>query len=328
MDQTSLIIIGVAALVAICIVALGFTGLGMASDKKANKRISRITSRDTTDNRNAELEANTQRRKAVQKNLKELETQQKERKKKLTLRVRLERADLNISVRAFYIWSCVAGIMIGLLIKISGLPALAAVLGGFAGGLGLPRWTITFLTKRRQRAFGEEFANAVDVIVRGVKSGLPVNDCLKIIGNESPEPVGSEFRELVEAQKLGIPLDQALERIYERMPLAEVNFFMIVIAIQQKTGGNLSEALGNLSRVLRERKKMRGKIQAMSQEAKASAGIIGSLPPAVMGMTYMFSPDYISLLFTTSAGNLILIGSLMWMGIGIFVMKKMINFNF
>ena len=329
MDQATLVTVGIALLVALCVAGLGFAFMGQASDSKANKRLARVTGRNRTDpGHGAEQEANAQRRKAVQQNLKELEEKQKEREKKLTLRVRIERAGLEISPRNYYIWSVVAGVVIAVLVMAAGLPPLAAVLGGFAGAFGVPRWVLSFLTKRRQKAFSEEFANSVDVIVRGVKAGLPVNDCLKIIGNESPEPVGSEFRDLVEGQKLGITLDQGLERIYERMPLAEVNFFMIVLAIQQKTGGNLSEALGNLSKVLRERKKMRAKIQAMSQEAKASAGIIGALPPAVMTMTYLTSPDYMSLLFTTTAGNLIIAGSLFWMGMGIMVMRKMINFNF
>ena len=164
--------------------------------------------------------------------------------------------------------------------------------------------------------------------MRGVKSGLPVNDCLKIIAVEAPEPVRTEFQGLVEGQRVGVTLEQGLLKIYERMPLPEVNFFQIVLSIQQKTGGNLSEALGNLSRVLRERKKMRNKIQAMSQEAKASAAIIGSLPPGVMILIYLTSPDYMNLLFTTTVGNMIIVGSLMWMTIGILVMKKMIDFKF
>ena len=166
------------------------------------------------------------------------------------------------------------------------------------------------------------------MIVRGVKSGLPVNDCLKLIATESPEPIRSEFQGIVEGQRVGVTLEQGLEKIYERMPLPEVNFFQIVLAIQQKTGGNLSEALSNLSKVLRERKKMRAKIQAMSQEAKASAGIIGSLPPGVMLMIYFVSPEYMNVLFTTTAGNIIIVAGLLWMSIGVLVMKKMIDFKF
>jgi len=187
---------------------------------------------------------------------------------------------------------------------------------------------LLFLVSRRQKAFLEEFANAIDVIVRGVKSGLPVNDCLRIIANEAAEPVRTEFRDLVEGQKVGISLDQGLAKIYERMPLAEVNFFQIVLNIQQKSGGNLAEALGNLSKVLRERKKMRAKIQSVSQEAKSSAAIIGALPPGVAGVLYLAAPEYLMPLFVTTTGHMIIVGGLMWMMIGVLVMRKMINFNF
>src|SRR5262249_25244353 len=154
---------------------------------------------------------------------------------------------------------------------------LVTVLGSFAMGLGLPRWVLGFLTARRRKKFTQEFANAIDVIVRSVKSGLPTNEALKIVARESPNPVGSEFNTLVESLKVGVTLDQGLKRMYDSMPTPEVGFFSIVMAIQSKSGGNLSEALGNLSGVLRDRKRLEGKIKAMSSEAKASAGIIGSL---------------------------------------------------
>ena len=172
------------------------------------------------------------------------------------------------------------------------------------------------------------FPDAVDVIVRGVKAGLPLLDCLKMIALEAPEPLKSEFRAILETQAIGMPLGEACGKLYERMPLPEANFFGIVIAIQQKAGGNLSEALGNLSRVLRDRKKMKAKIQAMSQEAKASAGIIGALPIAVMTLVYITSPQYISLLWTDPLGRMMLAASAVWMSMGVMVMKKMINFDF
>ena len=161
-----------------------------------------------------------------------------------------------------------------------------------------------------------------------MKSGLPINDCLRIISNEAAEPVRTEFRDLVEGQKVGVSLEQGLAKIFERMPLAEVNFFQIVLGIQKKSGGNLAEALGNLSKVLRERKNMRAKIQSVSQEAKSSAAIIGALPPGVMGLLYVVSPDYLMPLFTTSTGHMIIVGGLTWMMIGVLIMRKMINFNF
>jgi len=151
---------------------------------------------------------------------------------------------------------------------------------------------------------------------------------MMLIAVEAPEPLRSEFRSIVETQAIGIPLGEAAGKLYEQMPVPEANFFGIVVSIQQKSGGNLSEALGNLSRVLRDRKKMKAKIQAMSQEAKASAGIIGALPIAVMTLVWITSPNYISLLWTDQLGNLMLAGSAVWMFIGVMVMKKMINFDF
>ena len=206
----------------------------------------------------------------------------------------------------------------------------AARRGGlaFAGGFGLPRWALGFLKKRRENKFLEALPDAVDVIVRGIKAGLPLFESIKVVAADAPEPLRSEFLAIIETQAIGMPLGEACARLYDRMPLPEANFFGIVVSIQQKSGGNLSEALGNLSKVLRDRKKMREKIQAMSMEAKASAGIIGSLPPIVMFLVYLTTPGYISLLWTHPTGQLMLVGCVVWMSVGIMVMKKMINFDF
>jgi tight adherence protein B len=166
------------------------------------------------------------------------------------------------------------------------------------------------------------------VIVRGVKAGLPLLESVRIITHDAPEPLKSEFRGIVETQAVGIPLGEACGKLYEHIHVPEANFFAIVIGIQQKAGGNLSEALGNLSRVLRDRKKMKAKIQAMSMEAKASAAIIGALPPAVMTLVYITSPQYIELLWTHPTGRLMLAACGVWMLMGVLVMRKMINFDF
>ena len=208
----------------------------------------------------------------------------------------------------------------------NGSPLIAGA-AALVGGFGLPSWFLSFRKKRRLASFVNEFPNAVDIVIRGVKAGLPLGDCLRIIATESPEPLRSEFRQVVEAQAVGLTVTEAVERMAERVPVTESHFFAIVIGIQQKSGGNLTEALGNLSRVIRDRKKMRGKIKAVSSEAKASAGIIGALPFVVGGMVYLTSPDYMSLLFTTNTGRFIMLGCACWMGIGIFVMKKMIAFD-
>jgi tight adherence protein B len=267
------------------------------------------------------------RREQVEETLKEIEVRRKNAKSP-PLSVRIAQAGLSWTKRQFMLISAGLGLA-GLLAALGmGTGLLPAVGIAFAAGFGLPRWMLIFLKRRRERRFIEGFADAVDVIVRGVKAGLPLGDCLKVIANDSAEPVRSEFRAIVETQTIGMPLGEACTRLYESMPLAEANFFGIVVSIQQKAGGNLSEALGNLSRVLRDRKKMQAKIRAMSMEAKASAVIIGSLPIAVMILVYITSPNYIELLWTTELGRLMLAACVVWMSIGVFVMKKMINFDF
>ncbi|HEV3397271.1 MAG TPA: type II secretion system F family protein [Xanthobacteraceae bacterium] len=267
------------------------------------------------------------RREQVEETLKEIEVRNKHAKSP-PLSARIAQAGLSWSKRQFMMISAglalvafVAGLGVG-----GGI--VPAVAMAFAAGLGLPRWILIFLKRRRERRFIDGFADAVDVIVRGVKAGLPLGDCLKIVANDAAEPVRSEFRAVVETQTIGMPLGDACGRLYESVPLPEANFFGIVISIQQKAGGNLSEALGNLSRVLRDRKKMQAKIRAMSMEAKASAVIIGSLPIAVMTLVYITSPNYIELLWTTELGRLMMASCVVWMSIGVFVMKKMINFDF
>jgi tight adherence protein B len=267
------------------------------------------------------------RRDQLEETLKELERRRKKQKSP-PLSVRLEQAGLSVTKQQFLIASGVLGVGMFVLVLFVGGGLLAAVGLAFGAGFGLPRWILSYLKNRRHNKFLEHFPDAVDVIVRGIKAGLPLFDSMKVIVADAPEPVRSEFRAIVETQTIGMPLGEACGRLYDRVPLAEANFFGIVIGIQQKAGGNLSEALGNLSRVLRDRKKMKAKIRAMSMEAKASASIIGSLPILVMGIVYLTSPDYIELLWTTPVGRLLLAGSAIWMFVGIMVMKKMINFDF
>jgi tight adherence protein B len=267
------------------------------------------------------------RREQVEETLKEAESRRKKAKSP-PLSVRIAQAGLSWSKRQFLLISAALGLVTLAVTFFMGMNPLTGVGLGFAAGFGLPRWMLGFLKKRRERRFIDGFADAVDVIVRGVKAGLPLGDCLKVIASDAQEPVKGEFRAIVETQTIGMPLGEACTRLYESMPLAESNFFGIVVSIQQKAGGNLSEALGNLSRVLRDRKKMQAKIRAMSMEAKASATIIGCLPIAVMLLVYITSPNYIELLWTTALGRLMLAGCVVWMAIGVFVMKKMINFDF
>ena len=275
----------------------------------------------------AENEKKDHRRKQIQATLKQFEEQSKKTKKRLTLAMMISQAGLDLSVQSFWISSVILGIVIGLGTLIAGAPLIAAVGAGFVGMMGLPRWFIGFLRKRRQAKFLDDFADAIDVMVRGLKAGLPINDAMKIIAAETGPPVGPEFIDVVEGQRVGISMQQGFERMYERMPLSEVNFLAIVLAIQAKTGGNLSEALANLSRVLRERRKMKQKVKAVSQEAKSSAAIIGSLPFVITGGMMVVNPDYMTPLWETSTGHLIIGGSLVFMTLGILVMRQMINFD-
>ena len=268
------------------------------------------------------------RRKQVEASLKEAERKQGNANAKPTLSALLQQADWSMEPRSFVVMTSALGVGATMLFVLMGYEIYVALGAGAVAGLGFPRWFLMLSVGRRKKAFLREFANAIDVIVRGVKSGLPLNECLKIIATESPDPVGPEFKSIIEGLKVGVTLEEGLRRMYQRMPLPEVNFFQIGLVIQQKTGGNLAEALSNLSAVLRDRKRLQGKIQAMSSEAKASAGIIGSLPFIVCVLVYFASPDYIVLLFTDRVGNFILLCSLIWMSMGIFVMKKMINFKF
>ncbi|MBU1385308.1 MAG: type II secretion system F family protein [Alphaproteobacteria bacterium] len=266
------------------------------------------------------------RRKQIMLQLQESERAQ--RKARVSLTAKLKQAGLGTTVRTFWIISGVLGV-IAFLATVLFVPNILIALGAaVVFGLGLPRWVVGFLGKSRRKKFSSHFADAVDVIVRGIKSGLPVHDCFKIIARESPAPLGGEFQTLVEGLGVGLTLQQALDKMYERMPTPELKFFAIVIGIQQKTGGNLAEALGNLSAVLRARKMMGEKIKALSSEATASAGIIGALPPAVMIMVSVTTPAYMAKLFTDPRGQFMLLVAVMMMALGVFVMKRMISFKF
>lgn len=269
------------------------------------------------------------RREQVEGSLKELEARRL-KDKKISLGTRLTQAGLSLSWTEQKFWIVSGGLALGAFafaFMAGGGPLGAAGLA-FAAGFGLPRWVLGFLKKRREKAFLKALPDAVDVIVRGIKAGLPLFESIKVVAADAPDPLRGEFLAIIETQAIGMSLGDACARLFDRMPVPEANFFGIVIAIQQKSGGNLSEALGNLSKVLRDRKKMAEKIQAMSMEAKASAAIIGALPPIVMVLVYLTTPQYISLLWTDPTGQLMLVACVVWMSMGVMVMKKMINFDF
>lgn len=324
MDQQAALI---AALIAIAAAALMYVVAYpfLSGDAKGKKRAAALmsSSKDTAGVNRANDPA--KRRKAIAESLKEFKSQTK--KKKVTLEQRIAQAGLTWTKSGYLIGSAVCGFALAMALLIVNGNLFVTIGAGFIGMLGFPAWVLSFMRKRRIRKFIDEFPGAIDVIIRGIRAGLPVVDCFRVIAGELQEPVRSEFRQIVEAQTIGLSIGEATERLVDRMPIAEASFFSIVVNISQKSGGNLSESLGNLSAVLRDRKKMKGKIQAMSSEAKASAGIIGSLPFVVGGAVYFLQPAYIMLLFTTNGGKITVAVSLIWMSIGIMIMRKMIDFD-
>lgn len=321
-------------LAAVCAGAIAYLLLfnRITSEQNAAKRLETVKRAETDRSvvkaaRDRVAEA-ARRRKSVQDSLKDLDQKEKARErniKKPPLRIQIRQAGMDVSMERFYVYSALSGVFLTVLAFLAGAPLFVLPGALAAGALGLPRWFVAFMRTRRVKAFLNEFPNALDVIVRAVKSGLPLNDGIRLIASEAAEPVRTEFRRIVEAQQIGMSVTDASLRMQETMPCPEASFFGIVIQIQQQAGGNLSEALGNLSRVLRDRKKMKAKVNALSMEAKASAAIIGALPFIVAFLVYLSSPNYIMPLFTTSTGHLIMGISALWMTMGIFVMKKMIN---
>ena len=332
-DPMVLAIIALAA-IATAGLAYGVLYSRIEVEKKTASRINRVKAAETDTLKvkaaRDRVQEISKRRKSVQDSLKDLERKQAEKSKKIastSVKQRLVRAGLSFTPGHFYIASVVLGIVVLVGAFLAGLPLLVTLGMGFVAGLGLPRWILGFLIGRRQKKFLNEFPNALDVMVRSIRSGLPLNDALRLIASDGQEPVKSEFRRVVESQQVGLSVPEACQRMMLTMPLTEVNFFAIVIAIQAQAGGNLSESLSNLSRVLRDRRKMRAKVQALSMEAKASAAIIGALPFIVALLVYLTSPQYIMILFTDPRGHLILGASAVWMSIGIFVMRNMIQFD-
>lgn len=320
----------VAVLGFVTVAGVGFALAGVGSGQgRTVKRAQAIAGRDTRDTgasrRRNQVNAQDQRRRQILKTLRDQDKLQK--KATLSVTAKLQQAGLGADVKGFWIASAVTGVLVMLVLVVLRQSPLVALGAGFAAGLGLPRWVLGFLAGARIKKFTEGFPDAMDIITRGIKSGLPVHDSLRVIGRETAEPLAGEFRQLVESIGMGVSIDQALDKMYERMPTPEVRFFAIVLAIQQKTGGNLAEALSNLSTVIRARKLMREKIKALSGEAVASAFIIGALPPGVVVLISIMAPEYMQVMFTDQRGQLMLMAGGFWMACGIFVMRKMINFR-
>jgi tight adherence protein B len=301
----------------------------LLGSSRADKRIKALQGDIQVNRRNADAaRTRDDRRKQIQQTLRQQNEAIGKIKKRVSLQDQIYQAGMKIKARDWIRNQIIVGLVVAAICFFLQVPALFCVVFGIAGGYLLTRFYLGHRRKKHQNAYLNELPNAVEAIVRGVKSGLPLNDSMRLVAKEAKEPIKSEFQRVLDQQSLGKSTTEAVQMLFERMPLPEVNFFVVVITVQQQAGGNLSEALGNLSRVLRNRKKMKQKIKAMSSEAKASAGIIGSLPFIVAILVSLTTPTYLLPLFTTTIG-------LIWLGIagvlmfiGGFIMNRMIQFDF
>jgi len=243
------------------------------------------------------------------------------------LRKRLEMTGKEISLSKYSMicLGVVAGVTILLMIR--GAPLVLSLLVGMFFGIGGPHFVIGKLIKRRVNKFTNNFPDAIELMVRGLRSGLPITETLGIVASEIPGPVGVEFRMVADKMKIGRTMEVALQETADRLGTPEFQFFVITLAIQRETGGNLAETLSNLADVLRKRAQMKLKIRAMSSESKASAYIVGSLPFIVFGLVYMINPHYMGGFFTDQRLIVAGIGGMVWMGIGAAIMAKMVNFE-
>ena len=218
-------------------------------------------------------------------------------------------------------------LMTWVLLLVRGTPILLTLLFGLVVGIGLPFWMIGRMAKKRTQRFIHRFPDAIELLVRGLRSGLPISETIGVIGAEVPEPVGSEFRAVADKMRIGKTMEAALQETADRIGTPEIQFFVISLAIQRETGGNLAETLSNLAEVLRKRMQMKLKVKAMSSESKASAYIIGALPFIVFGLIMWINPDYMGTFFTDQRLIMVGCGGGVWMAIGVFIMSKMINFE-
>ncbi len=243
------------------------------------------------------------------------------------MRKRLDQTGKDIALGKYAMASIGLGTFVAALLMLKGLPLVLAFFVGLFAGVAIPHFVIGYLIKRRINQFNSNFPDAIELMVRGLRSGLPVTETLGIVASEITGPVGVEFRAVADKMKIGRTMEAALQETSDRLGTAEFQFFVITLAIQRETGGNLAETLSNLADVLRKRGQMKLKIRAMSSESKASAYIVGSLPFVVFSLVYMVNPGYMSDFFVDQRLMVAGLGGLCWMSIGVFIMAKMVNFE-
>ena len=319
-----------ALLAVVCVGAAGFALVpSLLGGNRADKRIKALQGDIQANRRVASADRNREaRRKEIQQTLRAQTDALEKRKKRVPLQDQLYQAGMKIKRGEFIRNSVILGVLLFVVTLLLQVDLLYCFVFGLAGGYLLPRMYLGRRRKKYQNAFLDELPNAVEAIVRGVKAGLPLNDSMRLVAKEAKEPIKSDFQRVLDQQSLGKSMMEAVQTLYDRVPLPEVNFFVVVITVQSQAGGNLSEALGNLARVLRNRKKMKQKVKAMSAEAKASAGIIGSLPFVVALLVTLVSPRYLEPFWTTQIGYIWVGVAFVMLAMGLFVMSRMIKFDF
>lgn len=318
--QLLLVICGVMALMAIGYVSMAGPSVGKASQRRLDAvRYRHSQSTDT--------KVESQLKKAIAARKPKAFKVAGSGSRTEALATRLDRSGKTWTVSQYLYSSLGLGLAIAVLVFLqSGAPLLALGLG-FVVGAGLPHMVVNFHIKKRTGQFNGKFPDAIDLLVRGLRSGLPVTETLGVVAQEVPGPVGVEFKGVVERIKIGRTMEEALQETADRLGIAEFNFFCITLAIQRETGGNLAETLSNLGDVLRKRSQMKLKIRAMSSESKASAYIVGALPFIVFGMIWWINPKYIGTFFTDERLMVIGMGGAVWMSLGAFIMAKMVSFE-
>ncbi len=265
----------------------------------------------------------------IERKLKEASADQKSKNnQKISLSMLIKQAGYQTSVLRFWVYSIIFAFFIGsLLLTLTSLSKIVLILLTFTALFGLPRFYLKWKAKKRQKAFLEEFAEALDAMSRLLKAGMPVTEAIAMAAREFQGPIGDEMSQIYENQKVGISLSDAVAGAADRMPITEMKMFATAVAIQSETGSSLSEVLENLSHVIRSRFRLKRKVVALSQEAKSSAIIIGALPILVGGGMNLIQPEYTGILFEETVGKALLWGCAIWMSIGVLVMRQMINFK-
>jgi tight adherence protein B len=312
-----------AAVLIIAMVALAFSG--PSTSKAQTRRINALRDRHSNST-GAIVEAQMRRIQAV-RNTKMDNLAAQFLPKPAVLKKRLDMTGKTWTPGK-YLGAClIIGVIVMALLLIKGAPILLSIFVGFFLGLTIPHIVVGFTIKSRVAKFTKSFPDAIELLVRGLRSGLPITETLGVVASEIPGPVGVEFRSVADKMKIGRTMDTALQETADRLGTPEFQFFVITLQIQRETGGNLAETLSNLADVLRKRMQMKLKIKAMSSESKASAYIIGALPFIVFFMILQINYAYMASFFTDPRLIVTGLGGMVWMGIGAFIMRQMINFE-